>query len=105
MLRKTFEYRLEPDDAHRLLLENTLEVCRHLYNNALAYRRDAWKYEKKSLSYQTLARMLTQHKPLAEPIQSVHSQVLQQILMRLQKAFDNFFRRCKAKVRQKGYPR
>ena len=105
MVLKTYEYRLEPDAQQRLRLESTLEVCRHLYNNCLAQRRDAWKYEQMSLGYPTLCRLLPLHKPLAAPIQQVHSQVLQQTLKRLQKAFDNFFRRSKQGAKEKGFPR
>jgi putative transposase len=105
MIRTTFEYRIEPDEAQRLRLDTTLEVCRHLYNNGLSQRREAWKLEKTGLTYADQCRMLPTHKPLAEPIRNVHSQVLQQTLKRLDRAFENFFRRCQEHAREKGYPR
>src|SRR5256885_16842088 len=105
MIRTTFEYRIEPDTQKRIRLDTTLEVCRALYNNSLSQRREAWKFEKTGLSYADQSRMLPTHKPLAEPIRNVHSQVLQQTLKRLDRAFENFFRRCKDDAREKGYPR
>jgi putative transposase len=105
MLLKTFEYRLEPDDPQRSRLEMTLEVCRSLYNHCLAHRRDAWKYEKISLCGSQQSLLLPRLKRLAEPIKNVHSQVLQQTITRLDRAFEHFFRRCKQKAKEKGYPR
>jgi putative transposase len=105
MLLATYQYRLRPDDQQRLRLEETLEVCRRLYNHALAQRKEAWTYERKSVSYADQCRLLPLNKPKAEPILQVYSQVLQQTLKRLQSAFDNFFRRCKAGAKHKGYPR
>src|SRR6266436_3872811 len=105
MIRTTFEYRIEPEEEQRLRLDTTLEVCRHLYNNCLSQRRESWKFEQMGLSYADQCRMLPTHKSLAEPIRKVHSQVLQQTLKRLDRAFENFFRRCKEHATQKGYSR
>jgi putative transposase len=38
-------------------------------------------------------------------LNAVHSQVEQDVLRRLQKSFDNFFRRVREGARKKGYPR
>jgi putative transposase len=41
-MRKTFKYRLYPNQQQARLLEQQLEECRWLYNALLAARRDAW---------------------------------------------------------------
>src|SRR5207248_787812 len=50
------------------------------------------------------ANQLPEIKELREEYHTIHSQVLQDVLMRVKKAFDNFFRRCK-NGEEPGYPR
>lgn len=40
-MRKTFKCRLYPTPGQTRLLEQALEECRWLYNQTLAYQRDA----------------------------------------------------------------
>jgi len=47
---KTFKYRLRPSKNQRTQLIHTLEVCRWVYNETLATRKNAWEQEKKPLS-------------------------------------------------------
>jgi transposase len=49
-MRKTFKFRLYPTKSQVKSLENTLEICKHIYNRTLELRKDAWKNEKKSIS-------------------------------------------------------
>jgi len=44
----TFQYKLKPTKPQLAAMEQTLEVCRHLYNGALAERKDAWENERRS---------------------------------------------------------
>jgi putative transposase len=75
-----------------------------LYNNALEERRDAWKTQKQSISYYEQATHLKAAKQTNPCLKAVHSQVLQDVLRRLDKTFNNFFRRIK-KGEHAGYPR
>ncbi|NYZ74656.1 IS200/IS605 family element transposase accessory protein TnpB [Candidatus Micrarchaeota archaeon] len=103
MLR-TFKFRLYPSKAQSIIFEQTLETCRVLYNNALEERKNAWENERKSTSYREQQNNLPKLKSNKSSLQSVHSQVLQDVLHRLDQAFHNFFRRVKAGEKP-GYPR
>ena len=87
------------------MLGLTLETCRHLWNTALEDRRETWKQEGISRSYEDQANILTIEKKQHPELSSTYSQVLQDVLRRQKKAFDNFFRRVKEGAKKKGYPR
>ena len=78
--------------------------CKELYNAALQERRDAYKMCGVSISYQMQADQLPAIKKLREEYSDIHSQVLQDVLKRLDKAFAAFFRRVK-NGEKPGYPR
>jgi putative transposase len=86
------------------VLESTLSSCQELYNAALQERRDAYRLERKSVRYVEQANQLPAIKKIREDIAGVHSQVLQDVLKRVEKAFDGFFRRVKTKQKA-GFPR
>lgn len=82
-----------------------LEECRWLYNNTLAYRKDAYEQEKRTANwYETKARipLLKSERPA---LKLVHSQVLQDVTARVDLAFQRFFRRVKSGEKEVGYPR
>jgi putative transposase len=85
------------------MLDLTLETCRRLYNLALADRKNAYEVEGISRTYEDQAAMLTAEKKGGN-FKSVFSQVLQDVLRRLDKSFKAFFRRVKA-GEDPGYPR
>lgn len=111
---KAFKYKLR---INRKFVENsemTLNKCRELYNAAIEERRNAYKFnksivtkphiEKIKVSYKTQANQLSEIKDLRSDLKIVHSQVLQDVLKRSEKAFDGFFRRVK-NGEKPGYPR
>ena len=99
---KAFRYRIYPTQKQEKVLLQTLDTCRFLYNSALDSRIQCYK-QGKSLSYVDLANVLSgQHNDYQE---QVHSQVLQDALKRLDKAYQNFFRRVKEKKGKVGFPR
>ena len=99
---RSYRYRLYPNRTQETVLISTLETCRRLYNNALAERRDAWKDERRRIIYREQQGALPGNKD--EYQLRVHSQVLQDVLRRLRKAFDAFFRRVRD-GETPGYPR
>lgn len=104
-MRKAFKYRLYPNKQQERTLFWTLARCRELYNAALSERRDAYKMAGKSISYYEQKRDLPEIKNvLREEYQHIHSQVLQDVLLRLERAFQAFFRRA-ANGEKPGYPR
>ncbi len=99
-----FQYRLYPTKKQETLLTETLEECRWLYNHLLEKRKQAYEQTGQGLTiYQQQATypILKQDRP---SLAQVHSQVLQNVAVRLDLAFKAFFRRCKA-GEDRGYPR
>ncbi len=104
-MRKAFKYRLYPTKPQVKDLERTLELCGELYNAALQERRDAYNKAGKSVGLYQQKRYLPQIREELPQYKRVHSQVLQDVLHRVDKAFQGFFRRLKAKKGKAGYPR
>ena len=92
-----------PTKQQEAQLDLTLETCRHLYNLALADRKNAYEVEGISRTYEDQAAMLTAEKKEGN-FKGVFSQVLQDVLRRLDKSYKAFFRRVKA-GEEPGYPR
>jgi putative transposase len=104
MLHIAFVYKLRPTRAKTARLEQTLETCRRLYNQALAERKNAWDQEHRSVGFAQQCAALPTKKEGHEFLPLVHSQVLQDVLKRVDRSFAHFFRRCK-KGETPGYPR
>jgi len=104
MCVKAFRYRIYPTKAQERVLEQTLEECRWVYNQTLAYRRDAWQERQESVSYYMTTKLLPQWKQERPSLKIVYSQVLQDVQRRVDKAFKGFFRRVK-NGKEPGYPR
>lgn len=101
---KAFKYRLYPTVTQSSKLEWTLRRCAELYNAALQERRDAYKKCGVSVNYHMQAVSLPEVKRARPEYKDIHSQVLQDVLKRLDKAFVAFFRRVK-QGQTPGFPR
>ena len=104
-MRKTYLYRLYPTKKQLKALETTLEECRWLYNNTLAYRKEAWEERQERVSYYDSKARIPILKAERPSLKNVHSQVLQNVTERVELAFQAFFRRIKAGEQDPGYPR
>ncbi len=104
MIRKSYKFRIYPTKAQILTLETTLELCRELYNAALQERRDAWRLNRISISYYDQQNQLPEIKRERQEFSNVHSQVLCNVLNRINKSFANFFS-CLKKGTNAGFPR
>jgi putative transposase len=103
--QRTFKFRLFPSKAQTTRLNSTLGFCCELYNAGLQERRDAYKFERKSVGYIEQANQLPEIKEIRPELNEIHSQVLQDVLRRLDKAFQAFFRRVKERAGKAGFPR
>ena len=103
-MRQSFKYRLYPNPRQRQVIDETLEHCRLLYNRLLAERKEAYEKSGKTLSYVAQANSFPVRKAAIPALTSLHSQVLQDVAKRLDKAFQAFFRRVKHGEKP-GYPR
>jgi putative transposase len=103
-VRKTFKYKLQPTPAQEWELERILMLCRTLYNTALEQRIAAWQRCRVSVSrFQQEAELKSIRAELPE-YAAIHSHVLQDVLARLDKTYQAFFRRVKA-GQTPGFPR
>ena len=103
-MNKMFSYRIYPTKQHITRLNATLDECRWLYNHLLEKRKEAYEQTGKGLScYQQQATypLLKHERP---SLKDVHSQVLQNVAVRVDLAMQAFFRRWKA-GENPGYPR
>ena len=101
---KSYRYRLYPTKSQRRTLERQLELCRHLYNDTLAYRKDAWEKDHRQVSRFETQNRLPQLKIEHPEYKEVHSLTLQNVVLRVELAFKAFFRRVKS-GENPGYPR
>ncbi len=104
LIRKAFKYRLYPTPKQEHTLLFVLRRCRALYNSALEERKAYYQMRRKSLGYTQQAAELAEIKAAFPAYQDIHSQVLQDVLRRLDKAFAAFFRRIR-NGEKPGYPR
>jgi putative transposase len=103
-VRKTYQEKLKPTPQQERELEQVLRRCRTLYNTALAQRIFLWKQHGVSVSrYQQEAELKTLRADLPEYV-AIHSHVLQDVLARLDKTYQSFFRRV-ANGEKAGFPR
>jgi len=101
---KAFKYRIYPTRRQRDALQFTLDRNRELYNAALEERREAWRMSKISISYNDQSAQLPEIKEIRPEYKEIYSQILQDTLKRVDKAFKAFFRRCK-NGETPGFPR
>ncbi len=105
IITKSYKFRIYPSKTQTARLQKTLELCRELYNAALHERRAAWKINHISLRYSDQANQLVEIKETNAEYRDIHSQVLQNVLKRVETSFDNFFRRIKTAASRPGFPR
>src|SRR5262249_6476252 len=103
-VRKTYKEQLRPTPQQERELERVLWRCRTLYNTALEQRITLWKQRAVSLSrYQQEAELKEVRAWLPE-YAAIHSPVLQDVLARLDKAYQAFFTRVQ-RGEKAGFPR
>jgi putative transposase len=103
MSRLTFKYRLYPNRQQHERLQATLELCRELYNAGLQERRDAWSSHRQGIGYRAQANQLRDIKTVRDDLAAVHSQVLQDVLRRLDQTFQSFRGRLSKSVHDAGW--
>jgi len=104
-VRKTFKYRLNPTPHQELALGTVLLRSRALYNVALEQRKTWWQrgQERRASSFQQKAE-LPDLKGACPEYGEVHSQVLQDVVLRVERTYQAVFRRIK-NHETPGYPR
>jgi len=103
-MKKTFKYRIEANNNTIQSAEKAVDLCRILYNLCLEQRIFAWRHYRKSVSEYERMKQTVDLKKVFPEFSNVPSQTLQDIADRLNKAYENFFRRVKA-GETPGFPR
>jgi putative transposase len=117
VLNLTYEFKLKPTSEQVIIFTDWLEQCRRVYNHALTERKDWFKSrscqidacslrseytipaETKRPTYASQCKSLTANRKTNSNLQRVQSQVLQQTLLRLEKAFVSMWEQ------KRGFPR
>jgi putative transposase len=102
-VRKTFKYRLYPTAKQAAVLDDQLAEAGRLYNAALAERRYAWKMRKTSIAYSQQSKQLREIRAAGD-LRLANYTSCQDVLRRVDKVFQGFFRRNK-QGKKPGYPR
>jgi putative transposase len=103
-VRRAYQEKLKPTPQQERALEAILWRCRRLYNTALEQRITLWRQRGVSLTrYQQEAELKDLRAELPE-YASLHSHVLQDVLARLDKTYQAFFRRL-SNGEKPGFPR
>lgn len=78
----SYRFRIYPNQQQIQTLERTMETSRLFYNESLEERRKDW-----GLRYYEQKRNLTQKRKIVTALQKIHSQVLQNVVWRLDQAY------------------
>ena len=99
MLR-AIKYELNPTNTQREQIKQACGCCRKVYNTMLDRKISAYKDGKKKISTYDLIKELVPLKEELPYLKDVSSQALQQAVMNMGNAFEQFFKRG-----NKGYPK
>ncbi|HET8907273.1 MAG TPA: transposase [Ktedonobacterales bacterium] len=104
-VRKTYKFQLNPTPAQEQALELVLSRCRTLYNVALEQRKTWWQRgQGKSATYYQQKAELPTLKAVCPDYAEINAQVLQDVILRVERTYKAFFRRVKTGP-EPGYPR
>src|SRR5258708_5489508 len=102
--RKTYHFRIYPTRKQTQTLEEWLGLGCEAYNAALDERRSAYRMAGVSLSYAHQCAEVPECKEVRHELHEVPAQVLQDAVKRVDRAYDDFFRRVE-NGEEPGYPR
>jgi putative transposase len=102
--RTTYKEKLRPTPTQERLLDEVLWRCRVLYNTALEQRITAWERCHVCVSRYDQEAELQAIRAAFPEYAAIHSHVLQDVLARLDKTYQAFFRRIQ-RGEKAGFPR
>ena len=92
LLRKAFKFEIMPHGEQSRKIKQFCGCSRFVFNRALAWQNEQYEQDNSfKFSYTKIANLLPQWKKELIWLKECHSQVLQQSLKDLEKAFKNFF--------------
>ncbi len=104
LLRTTYKYKLRPTPEQERALETVLWRCRVLYNVALEQHITVYRQRGVTLTRYSQEAELKDLRAEMPAYATIHSHVLQDVLVRLDKTYQAFFRRL-MRGEKAGFPR
>jgi putative transposase len=101
---KNYKYRIYPKHSQETLLVQQLEEMRWLYNHFLAERKNSYEQTGRAPGLYDQIKTLPALKAERPSLLNCNAQALQNVAVRVDLAFQAFFRRLKAGDTP-GYPR
>ena len=107
---RAYRYRLYPDSERQKEIDEQIELARLLYNKLLEKARNEYQKTKSfEIKKATFNRLLKEAISENKEYNRLYSQTRQNVFVRLQKAYQNFFRRVRERKQGKkvkaGFPR
>ena len=97
---KAYKYRIYPNKAQETLIQKTFGCCRFVYNQTLAYRKNLYEIEKKSMSeFDCNKYVVRDLKPQYDWLREVDKSALENAVFAMDNAYQRFFRL------HSGYPK
>lgn len=101
---KAIKIRLYPSKEQMAYINRQLGCCRLIYNSVLGWKKQLYESEKRSPSNEETKIFIKNLKVEKPFLKEVHSKALQQSLIDLNTAYNNFFRGLE-KGQNIGFPK
>lgn len=95
-MRKSFKYRIYPSKTAAQKIDETIETCRRVYNHVTAIHNDAYDDEVKLKRNDYYIAAVREPRKTDPYLQKVPAQVLNEIIERMRRNWDNYFKALKA---------
>jgi putative transposase len=97
------KYEIFPKEEQKIALDRWLQYCRQTYNSALLDKERKYRQNQENYTRFDMQRQQTIDKKKHIFLKDIPSQPLQEVFVRLKKAFDNFFRKDAKYPKPKKY--
>lgn len=93
---KSYKTEIQPSEEQKKIIHQTIGVCRYVYNFYLAYNKEIYQKEQRSVSGMDFSKWLNNEFILNNPeynwIKAVSSKSVKQSIMNADRAFKRFFK-------------
>ena len=108
--KRAYKFRIYPDSKRQKEIDERLILSQKLYNKILEKAKSSYEKNKKSkVNKSTFNKYMKDAIAENKEFLQLYSQTRQDVFIRVQKSYQNFFRRCKEKAKGKrvkvGFPR
>lgn len=88
---KSFKYEMKPTRKQEVLLNQTLSICRHLYNDLLGERKEGWENGGWNVNYYDqkshLVILKNRKDNTGQSLKNIQSQILQNVVQRVDRSY------------------